>query len=300
MIFVSTACLKHPSPIDSVRELADSGIGNIELSGGRSHEPEMEEKLRDLKERYGLNYTLHNYFPPPPRPFVLNLASLDDHTYGASLKHFSSAIAMARRLGITKAGIHAGYLVELENHEMGGRIARKKVSRRAKALKRFCEAIETLQVEAGPDLALYIENNVYSRHNASVFGGNLPFLLLTYDDFEELTSRLSFKLLVDIAHLKTTAQTLRFDFGRQVRNMTGVSDYLHVSDNDGSDDTHGLVEEGSAMHELLNTLELATKTVTIESKGSIKEIQGQVEILRKAESGGSGCGGKMRIGASGG
>lgn len=282
MIFVSTSCLKHSSPVDSVLDLAEHGIRNIELSGGRTHEPEMEGKLGELKDRFDLNYILHNYFPPPPDPFVLNLASSDYHTYEASLNHFSTALAMARRLGVQKAGIHAGYLIELENHEMGGRIGRKKVSDRAKALRRFCTAFETLKAEVGNEIALYLENNVYSRHNASVFGRNLPFLLLTYDDFKEITSRLACRVLVDIAHLKTTARTLNLDFERQVREMAAISDYFHVSDNDGTDDTHGLVRPGCAMHELLRSLDLGSKTATIESKGSVEEVRGQIEILRGA------------------
>ena len=38
----------------------------------------MEADLLELKKQHDLNFLCHNYFPPPPAEFVLNIASLDD------------------------------------------------------------------------------------------------------------------------------------------------------------------------------------------------------------------------------
>jgi len=46
-----------------------------------------------------LNYLIHNYFPPPSKPFVLNLASLDDKLYKQSIDLCINAIKLSKNLG---------------------------------------------------------------------------------------------------------------------------------------------------------------------------------------------------------
>ena len=71
MIFVSSACLRNKKIKDSVKELADNGFTNIELSGGTEYYDNFEVDLLNLKKDYNLNYQCHNYFPPPKNHFVL-------------------------------------------------------------------------------------------------------------------------------------------------------------------------------------------------------------------------------------
>ncbi len=73
-----------PKIRDSVQELAENGFQNIELSGGTEYYENFERDLIELKGEYNLNYRCHNYFPPPKKPFVLNLASLNDETFQMS------------------------------------------------------------------------------------------------------------------------------------------------------------------------------------------------------------------------
>ncbi len=87
MINVSSACLEHEKIKDSVKELAENGFLNIELSGGTKYYEGYEEDLLRLQEEYNLNYIVHNYFPPPRQDFILNLASLNDDIYQKTQKH---------------------------------------------------------------------------------------------------------------------------------------------------------------------------------------------------------------------
>ncbi len=65
MIYVSSSCIRHKKIKDSVKELAENGFQNIELSGGTQYYNNIESDLLKLKEKYNLNYRCHNYFPPP-------------------------------------------------------------------------------------------------------------------------------------------------------------------------------------------------------------------------------------------
>ena len=64
MIYVSSACVRRDTIKESVEELAQSGFKSIELSGGTEYYQGYQESLLELKNKYNLNYLLHNYFPP--------------------------------------------------------------------------------------------------------------------------------------------------------------------------------------------------------------------------------------------
>ena len=81
MIYVSSSCLKNKKITQSVQDLADEGYKNIELSGGTTLYEGYVNDLLDLKEKYDLRYLLHNYFPPPKEPFMLNIASLNNELF---------------------------------------------------------------------------------------------------------------------------------------------------------------------------------------------------------------------------
>jgi len=78
-MYVSSACVVHEKIKDSIEELGLNGFKDIELSGGTKYYAGYEDDLIRLKEKYHLNYLVHNYFPPPKEEFILNLASLDEN-----------------------------------------------------------------------------------------------------------------------------------------------------------------------------------------------------------------------------
>ena len=99
MIYVSTSCVRNDYIKDSVRELAEMGFFNIELSGGTRYYEGYLEDLLSLKQEYRLNYQVHNYFPPPREDFVLNLIDTDETNYERSLEMIRKALDISKRLG---------------------------------------------------------------------------------------------------------------------------------------------------------------------------------------------------------
>jgi len=76
MIYTSTSCLKNPSNIIEVlKEYEKAEIVNVEL--GSVH------KYFDIKElkQFNFNFIIHNYFPPPETPFVINLATKNEKIF---------------------------------------------------------------------------------------------------------------------------------------------------------------------------------------------------------------------------
>lgn len=281
MIYVSSACLKHDKIKDTLDELARNGFENIELSGGTKYYEGYEKDLFELKDIYNLNYLLHNYFPPPKHDFTLNLASLNNEIYQKTFEHYEEAISLSRKLGAKRFGFHAGYFIDFSTKEVGNNISLTELYNKDEALKRFCEGYNYLKEKAG-DIELYIENNVLSYTNANTFKGQCPFMLTDYKGYEELSSVIDFRLLLDVAHLNVSANSLNIDFDEQLNKMISISDYIHLSDNNGLHDQNMCFSDDSDFLNVLKIYNINNKTVTIETYGSIPDIKLSQLVLKRS------------------
>lgn len=278
MIYVSSACSRENTIFKAVKELAEKGFRNIELTGGTRYYEGYEKDLITLKEKYNLHYLLHNYFPPPKTDFVVNLASLDDQIFQQSLDHLKKALKLSQKLNLAKFGFHAGFFVDIPPENIGGRIAQRTIRDRAQAMNRFCEGYKILQQEA-EGIELYIENNVYSSSNYSVYQEHLPFMLLCGKDINELKKKINFKLLLDVGHLFVTSCTIKLDFYKEFHALATISDYIHVSDNDGLHDTNQAIDPEGEIFKLLSQIELHDKIITLEIYESPDAIRESLNLL---------------------
>jgi sugar phosphate isomerase/epimerase len=262
MIFVSTACVRKRTIGDTVGYLAERGFRHIELSGGTKPYPAMRRELDRLAARYDLTYRLHNYFPPPPQPFVLNLASLNDEVHRLSMAHAKCALDLSREFDCDQYGLHAGFRYDIPVGEIGRCLSRQNLCSQEEAMKRFVESLDILQ-EYAREVTLYIENNVLSAANHAKFDEN-PFLVTDTTGHDALRQRSTVALLLDVAHLKVSAHSLNRDFPVELETLLARSDYLHLSDNDGlSDSNHG-IRRDSPLHLALRNSIWRGKTVTLE------------------------------------
>ena len=263
MIYVSSSCSKQKKIGSAIRELAEHGFRNIELSGGTEYYKDYEDDIFDLKEKYHLNYLVHNYFPPPKEDFVLNLASLDDAIFERSLKHLRKAIRLASLLGADKFGFHAGFYVDIGVNEIGKAVSARHLCDTNLAYKRFCNGFNSIKKES-KEIQIYIENNVYSKTNFNIYGSKNPFILTSPAEYRELQQYIDFKLLLDVAHLYVSSQTLGFDFNLCLDQMIIETDYIHLSDNDGWHDQNAEFMPDSKLLDKIKKKYLKNKTITLE------------------------------------
>jgi len=280
MIYISTSCIKNNKKIkDSVEELAINGFSNIELSGGTEPYEQMEEDLLELKDKYKLNYRCHNYFPPPEEPFVLNLASVDEEVYVKTITNLQKSVLLSKNLGSTKFAFHAGFFLNISLNEIGKKLTRTNLFDKKLAIELFCQRFKELQLFAG-NLDLYIENNVYSSSNFNSYDGQTVFMLCNHDDYIDLRQKIAFNLLLDVAHLKVSAKTLNLNFEIELLNMLKVSDYVHISDNDGLHDLNNCLSDNSDLTNLLKQQNLKKKDFTIEVYESMASIKQSHDLLQ--------------------
>ena len=244
MIYVSTGGFREENGFQVSTQLIESGCGFIELSAGAYS----ETLFSDLKSlTRSARFKIHNYFPPPKSPFVLNLASLDGLVAATSLEHVKKAVRWSAEFGGTTYSFHAGFLVDPKVKELGQRVKQRALFDRNEALARFIERVNQIDEYAqAHGVKILIENNVLSANNLLNFNEN-PFLMADMEECIHVMSQTSsnVELLVDVAHLKVSAHSLGFD---RVDFLAACSKWIggyHFSDNDGRQDSNELIAHDS-------------------------------------------------------
>ena len=241
MIYVSTGGFSGSTGYNSAVSLAESGLKNIELSGGAYD----EDYLCNISSiSNNVNFQIHNYFPPPKSPFVLNFASVDDSVTKLSMLHGKNAIELASSMGCKYCSFHAGFLVDPKMNELGQKFSLEGMVKRIHAKELFLERINQLaEIANKKDIKILIENNVLSQNNRS----QNPFLMVDHEECLEIIHNTADNvgMLVDLAHLKVSSLTLgfcKYEFLETTKEYTFA---YHLSDNDGLTDSNQPVREDS-------------------------------------------------------
>lgn len=237
MIYISTGGFGG-TPADAVAaELAQVGLKSIELSGG-AYSDTLLNDLRAL--RPDISFQIHNYFPPPADPFVLNLGSLDAEVAARSVEHVEQALRWCVALGSDRYSFHAGFLLDPKVDELGKRIPSRSLFNRDDSIEVFVHRVSRLaEIAEDAGVALMIENNVLSARNASEFSTN-PLLMCDPQECQKVMAMLPVTVgqLIDVAHLKVSANSLNFDPADMFSACDERIVAYHLSDNNGLEDSN--------------------------------------------------------------
>lgn len=243
-IYVSTGGYKDVNTYEIVKKLIENGINFIELSG-TTYSPDNIEKLSGLKNL--AKFQIHNYFPPPKIPFVMNLASKNDEIYNKSLNHIYNSIESCAKLNSNFYSFHAGFLCDINLNEIGKKVKKKQLQNRSDSVSDFIERVLKVSEKAKQyGIDIMIENNVLSKNNILEFKDN-PFLMCEAEECIEIINNTpdNVKLLVDVAHLKVSSNSLNFDRDDFFVKCNDIIGGYHLSDNDSLSDTNDKFYENS-------------------------------------------------------
>ena len=251
MIYVSTGGFSNLKGSESAQLLASRGIRDIELSGGK-YESNPVGLFKELKES-GINFALHNYFPPPEKSFVLNLASLDSRIEERSIQHVFSVLEYCSIIKLSHYSIHGGFLIDPDPDELGKPINRRRINDRSVALKKFISNVNKVAAKAKElGVTLLLENNVLGRKNRNNFASN-PLLMTCKDECLTIMRETgdNVRLLIDVGHLKVSALSLAFDREIFLQELATHIGGYHLSENDGLEDLNMCFTEDSWFWSLL-------------------------------------------------
>ncbi len=287
MIYISSSSIKSESIESCVNELVSMDIRNIELSGGVSYSANMKESLKDLKNKYALNYLIHNYFPPPKESFVLNIASDNDEIRKLSIAFTKSSIDLAHAIDIDFYSLHAGYAKHYAPSSDGGYfipVNSKSISPDAALLIMYDSLSQIKEYAAKYKVTIGIEN---------LFPfGETPedSLLCTPEDIfaflDSIAQEECFGFLLDLGHLNISANYFGFDpdefIGSLKKNYNHKILEIHLSGNDGKSDQHGPLSPDCWQLKAAQRFNLKKIPVTLECRGlKAEEISYQYQMVKR-------------------
>lgn len=278
-IFISTCALNKSYSLEEVLEkFSDAKIDNVELTSGRGY----IKNIKDLLGKYKFNYFVHNYFPEPESPFVLNFASLDDKVRIKSINQAFEGIKLSSLLGSPHYAIHAGFLYDPDESidEKTGlfKVPVGNYYNKEKAFKNYIDAlIMVFNYSTSKGIKLLVENNVCAK------GMENKLILSDYEDFKELFERigdLEIGILLDFGHLKVSSKTLGFSADEFVEKLRDYISAFHIHDNDGIKDSHGKIHEDSWSIKTIKNYSFEELPITLEVNDlKLEEVLEQKKLL---------------------
>lgn len=263
-VYVSTGCLTGTEPLsERLARYAEHGLHAVELGAGVRA---VDLGPKALVEWEG-DLLLHNYFPPPPSPFVLNLASRNDEVRRRSRHLVRRALQWSSWLGSPHYSVHGGFVTDPRIEGDGSLSFPEPASpeEECKALDRFIDELEGLLEQADAlGVDLLVENNACPEHLTGCL------LLQTPAEFLELFDRVGHQrlgILLDTGHLNVSAATHDFEPERFLDLCASRVRALHLHANDGRSDQHWPLTEGDEWYlDFVSDPRVATCLPVIEAR----------------------------------
>ena len=265
-VFISTGGFKDKVFTDVIKKFKKGKIDDIELSGG-CYTVNSGQKILQCSKK--ANIRAHNYFPPPKKPFVINLASSNPKIANLSLAHVVKGINLSAKINAKYFSFHGGFRLDPLPKHLGKTLKEVKIINKKKALNIFKkQVLKISKIAKKKNITILIENNVVTKNNLDRFKIN-PLLLTDPKDicsfFKKLPKNIG--LLLDVGHLKVSSVTERFDLKDAIKVINKYVKGYHFNDNNGLVDSNKSCNKNSWFLKYINkdldyyTLEVYTKNI---------------------------------------
>jgi len=245
-----------------------------------------DKSCLDLLKRNNFNLVIHHYFPPPKKPFIINLASQNKEILKKSIHQIKKSIDFCCNLNIGLFSFHAGFRID-PNINLKFDFKKDNILNYESSYKVFKELIKIITEYAEQkNVKIAIENNVITKDNL-INGGNTIFLMVEAWEFERLFKEVPSKnlgALLDLGHLKVSSNSLNFDKYKFIEKLKNKVFEIHLHENNGIIDQHLGLKKNSWCLKAINKYFRNKKIpLIIESKYSdIKELINNKNLIEKS------------------
>lgn len=277
-VFVSSNCL--PQRVrEAVSTLTGEGILNIELGPTQEYDEGIEEFLVSVKNA---QFIIHNYFPAPQHPFILNLASSNEHIRGRSIAQAKKSIELCHLLNSDLFSVHAGFVTDPDfGTKRFDFTSAKGVANYEMAFNNFTASIKELLNLAVPlSVKIAVENNV-CRQDCRKY-----LLLNEASEFERLFAEVpspNLGINIDLGHLNVSARSLNFDKYEFIQRTKDMVLELHLHDNDALADSHDPLSENSWVLQVLMNENFDERIpIVLEARNlTLNQISSQIDLIKE-------------------
>jgi sugar phosphate isomerase/epimerase len=248
--YYSTSCLIKNHTYLEILDIYDKlKIKNVELGVCLDYNIDVTE----LTRKFSFNYIVHQLFPPPKEPFVLNLASENREILNKSLEQIKRSIDFCAKSDIPLLSFHSGFRSDPDSYF---KFNFTKILDYKTSFDIFKNSLKNiLEYATVKNIKIAIENNVLSEYNL-IEGKNKLLLMCELWEYERLFEDIdtnNFGLILDLGHLKVTANLLRFDASTFIRSLRRKIFAVHIHENNASLDEHTCVKEGDWALDIVRT-----------------------------------------------
>lgn len=249
---------------DVLDELTGLGFRNIELTGNIKYSKDIEKIIRSYRLSSGIDFIIHNYFPFTPDEFVLNLATGDSDIKKKTIDHIKRAVDFLRKTGKDLYGIHPGFrndlLPNLKDYFF------IKSGDKPNNEKDFYDNVEYISTNIIKDGFRIAVENIHPKSSSDLYS-----FICAPEDIERFLNyfkRLSnIGILLDLGHFNIASRRLNFNRDDALnkiikKNQRRIFE-MHISENDGLNDTHNLTEPDSWQIEFLKNNKQCLKDALI-------------------------------------
>lgn len=234
-IYISSLAFKDFS-VDAISQVALENGFSIEFT---SNIPHSEDLLKDFL-RAPIKKMVHNYFPTPKSPFVLNLASADSSIRDRSIQHCLKGLEYCKDSMAPFFAAHAGFCIDPRPEDLGGNFKKTSMLDREAHLDLFVQSLKKISpVAERMRIPFFFENNVLIKSNFS--DGINPLLCCESGEIKSVLDASNspfIGFLLDTAHLKVSCRTLGIERDNEVLALEPIVGALHHSDNDSTVDNN--------------------------------------------------------------
>ena len=107
-------------------------------------------------------------------------------------------------------------------------------------------------------------------------------MLLNAQDILDLKRAIDFNLLLDVGHLKVSCVSLGLNLEKELAALMPMTDYIHISDNDGTADQNRRLSRDSDLWRALECFNLKDKTITLEVYEGLDAVKESYDLLMEA------------------
>jgi sugar phosphate isomerase/epimerase len=277
-VVLSSTCFKERNLLGLCELLTAHGINKIELSGNIQHLPlpQIKEILNNYKGQ--IRFYIHNYFPAPSTPIVLNLAHPD--TVEKTIKHCEKAIDLCAFLDSGFYSLHAGISFAPKPSDLGKgqtHLTSMSMDDSWEVLEKAC--FQVAEYAESKNIQLLLENNVVADFNCpEKINDRYHFSDLRQSDrLCKLFDKPNIGALLDTGHLKVSSKTLDFDPVEFVEHFSPYTRVAQISDNDGLSDQNLPVRENSWFWEHIPWQKLGYVSLEVAGQ-SVETMLGQIKL----------------------
>jgi sugar phosphate isomerase/epimerase len=238
-LYVSTTFLRDKSSLkEALIECRNQNINSVELGSNHCYSDQFEQ----ITGAFDFKYLVHNYFPIPKTPFVLNIASSDTDIYSKSIKHVFNSIDFCAKINAKLYTFHPGFITDPiganeteKDYNFRWDSSHPNKTKYKVAYDNMLRGINTI-VEYALKKKVRIAIETEGSFNKN------QFLLLQFPEeyerfFREFDSD-SIGINLNIGHLNLASKAFHFNISDFINYIKDYVVAMELSHNNGSEDQH--------------------------------------------------------------